>query len=267
MNQKQGEITHAKHEQFYSTVFSVHPTLLAAGAVGPLLFILVFLIEGATRPGYSAWQTDVSYLALSNQGWEQIANFLICGSLCIAFAVGLRQIWRTGRGFGLGAAAGRLVRAGPPDRRVCVTDPGGGYPPGAPINGSPSTWHGWVHGINGGLLFNVVLPAACFVLSRRFAADPQHRRWATYSWLTGALILVISIPQHHWSAVRREGRVPRGGRSFPESRDYHGMGLDSADRPAPVAGGPQGQVRGSLYSHRRNLCHRRLRIVATLLPA
>jgi Protein of unknown function (DUF998) len=74
-----------------------------------------------------------------------------------------------------------------------VTDPCGGYPPGAPLNGSPQTWHGWVHGINGLLLFNVVLPAACFVLSRRFAADPRHRRWATYSWMTGALILVISL--------------------------------------------------------------------------
>ncbi len=26
--------------------------LLAGGVVGPLLFIVVFLIEGATRPGY-----------------------------------------------------------------------------------------------------------------------------------------------------------------------------------------------------------------------
>jgi hypothetical protein len=167
--------------------------LLFCGVIGPPLFILVFLIEGATRPGYSAWQTDVSYLALTNQGWEQIANFLVCGSLCIAFAVGLRRLWRTGRGsvwgpllvglFGLG-----LIMAG-----VFVADPGGGYPPGTPINTSPSTWHGWVHGINGAVLFNVVLPAACFVLSRRFAADPQNRRWATYSWITGALLLVISI--------------------------------------------------------------------------
>jgi len=168
-------------------------SLLLCGVIGPLLFILAFLIEGATRSGYSAWRTDVSYLALSNQGWEQIANFLICGSLCIAFAVGLRRLWRTGKSsvwgplliglFGLG-----LLIAG-----VCVADPGGGYPPGAPINGSPSTLHGWVHGLNGAVLFNVVLPAACFVLSRRFAADPQHRRWATYSWLTGALIFVISV--------------------------------------------------------------------------
>ena len=168
-------------------------SLLLCGVIGPPLFIVMFLIEGATRPGYSAWQTHVSYLALSNQGWEQIANFLVCGLLCIAFAFGLRRIWRTGRAslwgpllvglFGLG-----LVIAG-----VCVADPGGGYPPGAPINGNPQTWHGWVHGIDGGLLFNMVLPAACFVLARRFAAEPQDRRWATYSWMTGALILVISL--------------------------------------------------------------------------
>ena len=168
--------------------------LLFCGVVGPPLFVLVLLIEGATRPGYSAWQTDGSYLALTNQGWEQIANFLVCGLLCIAFAIGLRRVWPTGRGsvwgplliglFGLG-----LVFAG-----VFVTDPGGGYPPGAPINGMPRTWHGWVHGINGLLLFVVVLPAACFVLALRFAADPQTHRWATYFRLTGTLILVISLP-------------------------------------------------------------------------
>jgi hypothetical protein len=167
--------------------------LLLCGVIGPLLFYVVLLIEGATRPGYNAIQMQGSYLALTDQGWEQIANFLVCGSLIIAFAIGLHRIWPTGKAsvwgprlvglFGLG-----LVIAG-----VFVTDPGDGYPPGAPINGIPYTWHGWVHGINGLLLFNVVLPAACFVLARRFAADPQNRRWATYSWLTGALILVISI--------------------------------------------------------------------------
>lgn len=167
--------------------------LLVGGVVGPLLFIVVLLIEGATRPGYSAWQTDGSYLSLTSQGWEQIANFLVSGLLCIGGAVGVARVWRTGRAsvwwprllglFGLG-----LVVAG-----VFVTDPGGGYPPGAPINGSPQTWHGWVHGLNGLVLFNIVLPAACFVVTRRFAAEPVGRGWATYSWLTGALILGISV--------------------------------------------------------------------------
>ncbi len=43
--------------------------LLACGAIGPLLFIVVFLIEGATRPNYSAWHHFVSSLSLGEQGW------------------------------------------------------------------------------------------------------------------------------------------------------------------------------------------------------
>lgn len=168
--------------------------LLVCGVAGPVLFIVVLLIEGATRPGYSAWRTEGSYLALSSQGWEQIANFIVSGLLCIAGAVGVARVWRTGKAsvwgprliglFGLG-----LIVAG-----VFVTDPGAGYPPGAPSDGHPQTWHGWVHGINGFLLFNIVLPAACFVVARRFASEPRSRRWATYSRVTGWLILVISIP-------------------------------------------------------------------------
>ena len=71
--------------------------LIAGGVVGPLLFIVVFLIKGATRPGYSAWHNSVSELRTSNHGWEQIVNFLMCGLLALGFAVGLRQVLRTGR--------------------------------------------------------------------------------------------------------------------------------------------------------------------------
>lgn len=168
--------------------------LLLCGVIGPPLFFGVLLLEGATREGYSAWRVAGSYLALSNQGWEQIANFVVCGLLCMAFAIGLRRTWRTGKAsvwgprlvalFGLG-----LVIAG-----VFVTDPGWGYPPGAPVGGSEETLHGWIHGINGLLLFLVVLPAACIVVARRFADNPRDRRWAVYSWMTGALILFISLP-------------------------------------------------------------------------
>ena len=182
--------------------------LLLCGVIGPLLFIVVLLIEGATRPGYSALRNYGSDLELSNQGWEQIANFIVCGLLCIAFAVGLRRIWRTGRAsvwgplliglFGLG-----LVAAG-----VFVTDPGRGYPPGAPLKGDPTTWHGYVHGINGAVLFNLVLPAACFVLARRFTADPQNRSWATYSWITGALLLLIVVLSTVSAPIAENGGFP-----------------------------------------------------------
>jgi hypothetical protein len=170
-------------------------SLLLCGVIGPPLFYVVVLIEGATRPGNSAWRTDASYLALSNQGWEQIANFLVCGALCVAFAVGLRRIWCTGRASVWGPLLAGLFGLGLLIAGVFVIDPGQGYPPGAPLNGSTlQTWHGWVHAINGLVLFTVVLPAASFVLARRFAAEPQNRRWATYSWMTGALILLISLP-------------------------------------------------------------------------
>jgi hypothetical protein len=184
---KTAEVVNAKVSQNRLTLW-----LLAGGVVGPLLFIVVFLIEGATRPGYSVWRNYVSDLALSDQGWEQIANFIVCGLLCIGFALGLRRVWRTGPAsvwgplliavFGLS-----LVVAG-----VFVTDPGRGYPPGAPLKGSPLTLHGLVHGINGIVAFST-LAIACFVLARRFAVEPGGRGWARYSRITGALVLLLFV--------------------------------------------------------------------------
>ncbi len=81
--------------------------LLAGGVVGPVLFIVVFLIEGATRPGYSAWRNYVSSLSLSGQGWEQIANFIVCGLLVFGFSFALRRALGPGKG----ATAGSVLLA------------------------------------------------------------------------------------------------------------------------------------------------------------
>jgi hypothetical protein len=167
--------------------------LLACGVVGPLLFIVVFLIEGATRPGYSPWRNYVSELALSNQGWQQIANFLMCGLLVIAFGVGLRRAWRPGPAsvwgpllvglFGLS-----LVIAG-----VFPTDPARGYPPGAPLIGGVQSWHGAIHGVNAAVLFLLIVPATCFAVAWRFARQPEDHGWATYSRTVGVLNLASFV--------------------------------------------------------------------------
>ena len=180
--------------------------LIACGAIGPILFILVFLVEGAIRPGYSAWHNFVSDLSLSNQGWMQIANFLICGVLMLCFALGLRQVLRSGKGavWGpllLGIFGLSLLIAG-----FFVTDPSlGYYPPGT--SSSTHTLHGTIHGANAPLAFGS-LTIAIFVLARRFASDRQWRGWALYSLVTGILFVGFFIACLVVAVLDQSGVLP-----------------------------------------------------------
>jgi uncharacterized protein DUF998 len=163
--------------------------LLACGAIGPLLNIVVILILGATRPGYNAWQIPDSNLELGDGGWIQIANYIVTGVLLLGFAIGLRRVLRTGRGstWGpilLGIYGLTFIVAG-----IFVTDPVLGYPPGA---SSAPTVYGTLHNLFGQLQF-ISLIAACFVLARRDAADPAKRGWVWYSLATGLLIAASDV--------------------------------------------------------------------------
>jgi len=162
--------------------------LLWAGAVGPQLFVVVLLIEGATRPGYSAWHTFGSLLSLGDQGWMQITQFLVCGVLVLGFAIGLRQVFHSGKGSVrgpvlLGLFGLLLIIAG-----TFVTDPGQGYPVGVAPLANP-TGHGIIHALSGLAIF-IVVPIAAFVMIRRFAGDPTWRGWVFYSLLTGLIMLL-----------------------------------------------------------------------------
>ena len=153
--------------------------LLTGGVIGPVLFVQVFLVEGWTRSGYDPTTMYVSLLSLSDQGWQQIANFLVNGVLIAGGAVGLRSVLRDGPGsrWGpilIGVAGVSLVVGG-----IFVTDPCCAYPPGTPA-GTQSTysWHGGIHDIGALSVFGG-LAAAMFVMARRFAGDGS--RWALYS--------------------------------------------------------------------------------------
>jgi len=175
--------------------------LLYAGVVGPLLFIVVFLVEGLTRPGYSAWRHYVSQLATGDGGWVQVVNFLVCGSLMVAFAIGLRFALRGGRGsvgapilFGLFGTA--LLVAG-----IFVTDPALGYPVGA---AQVHTLHGMIHGLSGLAAFSL-LAACAFVMAWHFASTPGSRRWAVYSAGIGILIVACFIASTTVSVLDERG--------------------------------------------------------------
>jgi hypothetical membrane protein len=178
--------------------------LLLCGAIGPLLFVVVFLIEGATRPDYNPWHTTVSTLSWGDQGWIQIVNFCLFGLLMLCFAIAVRRVLRTGRGSRWGPILFFIVGLGLITAGPFVTDPILGYPPTLPSNGPPSL-HGTIHNIASLLVF-IALPAACFVMGRRFARDPAWRGWG------------VVLDRHRNSGSRlRRVVLCRCGRSY----SYH----------------------------------------------
>jgi hypothetical membrane protein len=158
--------------------------LLACGIVGPILFILTFVVDGATRPGYDPMRHLVSQLATGVGGWVQIANFIACGVLLIAMAAGLSRSFGFTVTPGIVAVLGvALILAG-----VFVTDPGFGFPPGTLER---QTLHGEIHGYVSIVVFLslALAPLSAAALTR----TPGVRAWRAYSALTGIVVLASIV--------------------------------------------------------------------------
>jgi Protein of unknown function (DUF998) len=161
--------------------------LLACGAVAGPLFVVAFLVEGATRAGYDPLRHPVSSLALGDLGWTQTLNFVVAGLLTVAFAVGLRRALRPAGGATWGPLLVALWGVGLLGAGAFVTDPVSGYPPGTPAALTGYTTHGALHDAFS-LVGFAALAGACFVFAWRFGRRGQ-RGWALYSALSGAAFL------------------------------------------------------------------------------
>jgi hypothetical protein len=130
---------------------------------GPL-FVLVFLVDGATRPGYDPMSMPVSLLAVGDRGWVQTLNFLVDGALLTAFTIGLFRLFRALRDRGRPSIVGPIivgiVALGVLGAGTFATDPGAGFPPGVPAPSEPSS-HDELHDVASLLVF-AGLPVACF---------------------------------------------------------------------------------------------------------
>jgi hypothetical membrane protein len=185
----------AKYVQQTPAQRQTNRLLLACGVIGPVLFTLMYLIEGATRPGYNAWQQAISALSLSEQGWMQIVNFMVCGLLILGFGVGLRQTLGEGKNAKWGSLLVGAVGAGLFISGIFVTDPAQGYPPGIPAGPAlPTTLHGAIHFFIGAIAVFGLLPASCWVLAQRFAHTLHWgKAGAIYSIVTGILMLAFFV--------------------------------------------------------------------------
>ena len=166
--------------------------LLRCGLIGPVLLVVAFILEGAIRPDYDPARVFVSQLSLGDQGWLQVANFVISGLLIVAFAVGLRRVIASGPASRWGPLVVGVVGLGLVISGIFVTDPALGYPPGTPpgLTTSPSG-HGIVH-LLGALFVFTSLPVACFIFARRFRAAGS-RGWWFYSIASGGGMLAVFV--------------------------------------------------------------------------
>lgn len=162
--------------------------LLACGVAAGPLFTSVSLVQALTRDGYDLTRHPLSLLSLGDLGWVQVANFVVTGLLCVAFAVGVRRSPESGwagrwgptlyGGFGLGLVLGGAF----------PTEPSDGFPPGV-ADGSTS-WHSVVHDVAAGVAIDLALVSA-LLLARRLRRA-HEAGWATYSLLTAVGGFVLS---------------------------------------------------------------------------
>lgn len=166
-------------------------TLLLFGPIGSILFIIMFLIEGATREGYSPFRFPISSLSIGDLGWIQITNFIISGSLIFLFAFGLRNALLPSKDSKwiprlIGAVGLGLIGAG-----IFSSDPVFGYPMTEPLAIAQSTIHGHLHDFFSIFVF-VCLPITCFKYRKRFTIL-NEQRWSLYSLLTAITMLITFL--------------------------------------------------------------------------
>jgi hypothetical membrane protein len=179
---------------------SVIAALAAAGIAGPIIFVLVVIVQSLLHPDYSQVKLPISALAAWPGGWIQDANFVVFGTLTIAYAVGLH--------FGLPPS-----RAGVLGPSLLVLSGIGlviaGVFPWKAVDGDFVVPVGH---LVGALLSFLGAGSGLVVVSRRMAADPRWSAIATYALGSGIVIVALfgvtlalvvppDAPLHSWGGL------------------------------------------------------------------
>jgi Protein of unknown function (DUF998) len=166
--------------------------LLRGGLCAGPMFVAIFALDGATRPGYVAARHPVSSLALGRRGWLQTANFAVTGMLYLGGAAGLSRTRHPSMSRLAGPALIGAAAAGITAAAVFTTDPVSGYPPGTPDTPTVRSRAGTLHDLVSIPTF-LGLPMAASAYSWRFARSGQPG-WAAYSAFTGVGMFAALVP-------------------------------------------------------------------------
>jgi hypothetical protein len=174
-----------------SRVTSSTRALLACGVIAGPLFVATVVIQEATRDGFDPKRHPLSLLSLGEYGWIQITNFVVCGMLALASAIGLRRALRDGPASKWGPILIGVYGVGLIWGGVFVADPVDGYPIGTPPGPAEElSWHGILHGIAPAAAA-LALTAACVVFARRYAKQGRTG-WVVASISVAVLDLALT---------------------------------------------------------------------------
>jgi hypothetical protein len=162
--------------------------LLACGAVGGPMYVIVTLAQALTRDGFDMRQHRFTLLTAGDLGWIHQLNMVLVGALTVLFAFGVSQILRKGRGavwaprllmlFGLAYFVGGVLTA----------DPVAGFPPGTTPEMVHHTAQAAIQNASRSVS-TLLLIASSIVIARWFAAEGR-RGWA---WFYGAAIPIVFV--------------------------------------------------------------------------
>ncbi len=174
--------------------------LALAGIGGPILFVLVFTIDGWLSPGYSSLSQSVSSLGTTGTyAWIQNTNFVVFGLLLMAFAVGFsRQMREVLSREALRTSTLLLLLTG----AGLVND-------GFFTQDSVTTFQGLLHAL-GFLVIFASLIVALLLIGRQLSPIAAWRGYGWYSTITGLLTLgvlvlsaVLAAPLHMTGLFQR----------------------------------------------------------------
>jgi hypothetical membrane protein len=161
---------------------SMIAALAIAGIAGPIIFAAVALVHSLLRQDHTLVAHPISALAAGPSGWLQNANFLLFGSLMIAYAIGLHVGVRSSRTGVVGAAF--LVLSG-------VGLIWGGVFPATDATGA-FDGNRLLH-IPGFVMTFIGGGVGLIVMSRRMARDPSWRDLSAYVIATGIAMLALIV--------------------------------------------------------------------------
>jgi len=164
-----------------------------AGILGPITFVVIFVVLGQVTPGYSAVSQVISNLELGSNGWIQQLNFLQMGALITVFAVGFKEAMLGVIHRRLGLASALLVLSGLGMIEAAF------FTPALPIE----------HAL-GFLFFMIPLLVAILLIGREFLRAGRLRNLGVYSLTNGVLVLLLLLYFFFQGASAPVGGVPTG---------------------------------------------------------